>query len=124
MAIGIALYYLLMPAWILTLRYDYDNTLLPQVENRIEITEDDLRDYPTLREAITQADRDYPFGHTPSIGASYLEGLKMVERFDMDSQYPPEYRAILIYSKVDSSNGGAKAYFVQIVFDYNRPLIQ
>jgi len=127
-AIGITLYYLSMPAWILILRYDYDQTLLPQIENRIKFQENDLRDFPTLREAIMQADRDYPFGHTPSTAASYLEGKKMVERFQMCRSYPPEYRAILIKSgEKDSGNDGTndiKAYFVQIVFDYDRPLIQ
>lgn len=127
-AVGISLYYLLMPAWILIMRYDYDESLFPQIENRIEIQENDLQDFPALRQAILQADQDYPFGHTPSIGTSYLEGKKMVERFQMSHQYPPEYRAILIYK--GGSNGSnddtndVKAYFVQIVFDYNRPLIQ
>ena len=127
-AVGITLYYLLMPAWILILRYDYDQTLLPQIENRMELQENDLHDFPTLEQAIMQADRDYPFGHTPSMAASYLEGKNMVERFQMYQSYPPEYRAILIYSREnDSGNDGTndvKAYFVQIVFDYDRPLIQ
>ena len=115
-----------MPAWILILRYDYDENLSSQIENRMEVHENELRDFPTLREAIMQADRDYPFGHTPSIGASYLEGKKIVETFQMTRSYPPEYEAILIYSRdIDSSgSGGERVYFVQIVFDYNRPLIQ
>ncbi|MGI0013477.1 MAG: hypothetical protein ACREBU_08575 [Nitrososphaera sp.] len=72
-----------------------------------------------------EADGDYPFGHTPSIAASYLEGKRIVEEFQMSQAYPPGHRVILI-DRADNngSSNDVKAYFVQIVFDYNRPLIQ
>lgn len=91
---GIVLYYLLIPAWILIMRFDYDDSLLPQIDNRIKIADDDLADLPALRQAIAQADRDYPFGHTPAIWASYLEGREIVERFEMAKSYPAENSAV------------------------------
>ncbi len=71
------------------MRFEYDESLFPQIQNRIEFDEKDLADLQALKEVIMQADKDYPFGHTPSIQATYFEGKEIVNRFQMSQSYPP-----------------------------------
>lgn len=118
-ALAIPLYYVLMPAWIIVIREGEDENALPSIENRFKITESDLEEFPRLREAIVKADGNYPYVQwLPPVKALYWEGMKIVERFDMDSQYPPEYEAFLIYD--DDMTSIKKVYHVQVVFSYKQ----
>ncbi|MGI0016541.1 MAG: hypothetical protein ACREBU_24225, partial [Nitrososphaera sp.] len=116
-AMTMALYYIFMPSWIIVVREGEDENALPSIENRFEITQSDLAEFPKLGDAMVEADGNYPYDHwIPPAEAWYWEGTKIVERFDMDSQYPPEYEAFLIYE----DNGGnlKRVYHVQVVFSY------
>lgn len=116
----IALYYLLMPAWIIVVREGEDENASPSIENRFRIAQSDLAEYPKLEEAIALADGNYLYvSWVPPVKAWYWEGMKIVERFDMDSQYPPEYDAFLIYN---DNNNVKKVYLVSVVFGYEQPV--
>lgn len=119
-AMAISLYYLLMPAWIIVVREGEDENALPSIENRFEIAQSDLAEFPKFREAMAEADGNYPYVQwLPPAKAWYWEGIKIVERFDMDAQYPPEYDAFLIYD--DNKSNMKKVYHVQVVFGYEQP---
>lgn len=114
-AMTIAMYYLFMPAWVIAIGVGEDENALPGIENRFKITEDDLAEFPILRKALEQADENDPYvvGVQPA-KSWHWEGKSIVERFDMDSSYPPEYKAILIYE----DNNLKKVYHVQVVLGY------
>lgn len=117
-AMTIALYSLLMPAWIIVGRAGEDENGLPSIESRFKITQSDLAEFPKLREAIVAADENHPYEHwVPSVKSWYWEGTRIIERFDMDSQYPLEYQAVLIY---DDDNNMKKVYHIQVVFGYEQ----
>ncbi|MGI0015484.1 MAG: hypothetical protein ACREBU_18870 [Nitrososphaera sp.] len=114
-ALAIVMYYLFMPAWVIVRSVGEDENALPGIENRFKVIEDDLAEFPILRIALTQADEIDPnVVWVQPAKAWYWEGKSIVERFDMDSSYPPEYRAILIYE----DNNLKKVYHVQVVFGY------
>lgn len=111
-AAAMALYYVFMPAWVIVVSSGEDESALPGIESRFRITDGDLAEFPRLKEAMMQADAHDP-NWVPPLKAWRWEGARIVERFDMDSQYPPEYQAVLVYD-----NGGMKVYHVQVVFGY------
>lgn len=114
-ALAIAMYYLFMPAWVIAISAGDDENALPSIENRFKITEDDLAEFPILRKALTQADEKDPNVASVHPAKAWIwEGNSIVKRFDMDSSYPPEYKAILIYE----DNNLKKVYLVQVVFGY------
>ncbi|MGI0015059.1 MAG: hypothetical protein ACREBU_16700 [Nitrososphaera sp.] len=116
-AMMIALYYIFMPAWIIIVREGEDENALPDIENRFKITETDLAEFPKLREVMSAADANYTYEQwVPPLKAWYWEGTRIVERFDMDSQYPPEYEAFLIYE--DNGSNLREVYHLQVVFGY------
>ena len=59
-ATAITVYYLLIPAWIIVIRGEEDENALPSIENRFKIADDDLAELPSLREAMTRANGNYP----------------------------------------------------------------
>lgn len=120
-AVTIAMYYLFMPAWVIAISAGEDENALPVIENRFKIADIDLAKFPILGKALAHADEDE---NDPSVvlvqpvKVWYWEGMSIVERFDMDSLYPPEYEAVLIY---EDSNV-KKVYHVQVVFGYEQPV--
>ena len=116
-AMAITLYYVFMPSWVIAVSAGDDENAIASIENRFKITDDDLAEFPVLVKALAYADEDEK---DPSVvmvqpvKAWYWEGMSIVERFDMDSSYPPEYKAVLIY---EDSNV-KKVYGVQVVFGY------
>jgi len=109
--VSLSAYYLLMPAWVIASRVDEGTRLF---EGGVyQVTDDDLARYPALREAMVMADEaDIDSIWIPPTRASYIEGRTMMEQYDM--HFALEHAAILIH--------GDKHYYVELVFDYERPV--
>jgi len=118
-AVAIASYYIFMPAWIIAIRGD-DRNALPDIQNRFEIDQSDLTEFPELAETIAVSNESHSNERWIGLVQTWSwEGNRIIEKFDMDSEYPPEYEAVLIHH--DNQSGAAKVYHVQIIFGYERP---
>lgn len=109
--VSVSSYYLLMPAWVIASRVDEDAR--PFEGGVYQVTDDDLARFPALREAMVHADEAGADSRwIPPTKASYIEGRIMMEQYNM--HFALEHAAILIH--------GDKHYYVELVFDYERPV--
>src|SRR5690606_26557270 len=111
-AVGIAIYFLNMPAWLLVERTER--------EAMIEIPESALSDFPKLKEALDKADESYnpSVPGTTSTKASFLEGYGILQAFESQD----------IASSENSGSGliienEGKQYRFNVAFQYDPPLL-